>query len=203
MNKIYLILNIIAITIIISPTIVGSYNNWKYNNYSDPLKFNFVNEIKDEKWTYETYNIVKDFFSGCYTIKQFYKRINNNIADAQKDIFINPFIRTSTDINDIASVLNKHFNQLNCQQQCILLLAGIKVRYSHVFFYPYLSFKPKYDFDLVIFTSKHNEDIFPLHTQLFVMRWKGIPRFKEVDPWDDYFGFFFPINVYKESRLYS
>lgn len=199
----WLLICIFIIFIIISPTTFAIYKTWRTNNYSDPLKYNLVNKIQDKKWTYKTYFIIKEFFSGCFTPKQFYDRINNNILDAQGDAPINPIIKISTNINDIASVLNKPSNQLNCQQQCILFLAGVKVAYSFISFFPSLTFKPKYDFDFLVFMSKHGEDIFPKHSQIVIMKWKGIPRIKEIDPSDDYFGYFLPINVYSESRLYS
>lgn len=203
MKKRWLIICIFTIIVIISPTTFAIETTWNTNNYSDPLKYYLVKEIQDDKWTYETYFIIKLFFLGCFTLKQFYDRINNNIADAQGDVPVNPTIRTSVNINDIASVLNEPSNQLNCQQQCILFLAGVKATYSFVSFFPSLSFRPKYDFDILVVMSKHSEDIFPKHSQVVILKWKGIPRIKEIDTWDDYFGYFLPINTYSESRLYS
>jgi len=211
MKKRYIILSILAVFLLIAPTLVAFGNTWetKRLTWTHWREWNYLTQHVEPYWDEDTYDTINSFFDGCWRAQDFYNRINSEITDSGL-----PPIGTSRNLDDIAYVLDKWWvpNKLNCQQQCLLFLAGVMAKNSDITDHgSYVELEPNDDFNFKIIYSKDNWWEPAKHSQIIILNWKNWPSWKdwEVDPWHEDFEEFDGLNNddypggYWDSKLYS
>ena len=171
-----------------------SYKIWVNKNMKYILRGTADTANSDwQMHMFRTHEILRKFFEGCYTPKDFYDRVNECIEDAKffPDIWIAYFLPR------LVYLVEDGHARMWCTQQVMLLAAGVKAVFSHwdEKLQRYVLNEGIGDFRFEFWDSCDETMLIPIrssHLQLVVDTWNGdtMPmgyEKLEIDPWMNQF----------------
>jgi len=211
----------VVITVLLLPSMMTTISSsteaehlphvWKDYKYSGLWSVAAKANDDDEMDESDTWDELRDFFSGCSTIDDFYDAIVDDIGQANNGI--QSMVGLSNDLSDIVDAAleakgegDPDGHKLLCHQHAMLFAAGVKAMNSQ-----WDESREKYvmwstsDFNFIFWVGEDGAN----HVQLVIDQWKddGTPKgasYWEVDTWNGENEEWDPDDgLYKNSKMWT